>query len=96
MVGAVPPHLFYGPRGIPLDSLEVVTMRVEEVEALRLCDVLGLNQEEAAERMGISRRTLWTDLKSGRFKIVSAILEGKAIQILGGDFILGSDVYKKR
>ena len=68
-VGAVPPHLVFGPLGVPPERLEYVVMRVEEMEALRLCDILGLTQDEASVRMGISRRTLWADLKSARRKL---------------------------
>ena len=66
-----------------MNELENIDLRLEELEAMRLCDKLGLTQEEAANRMGVSRRTLWTDLKSGRRKIVTAILEGKGINIVG-------------
>jgi hypothetical protein len=66
-----------------MDELDTVDLRLEELEAMRLCDKLGLTQQEAATRMGISRRTLWTDLKSGRRKVVTAILEGKGIDLVG-------------
>jgi len=66
----------------------VVILRVEEFEAFRLVDYLGLTQHEAAARMGISQKALWNDLKSARYKIADAIINGKAIRIEGGDFVL--------
>jgi len=61
-------------------------MLVEEVEVLRLVDLEGLEQEEAAQRMGISRRTLWNDLQLARKKVAQALVEGKAIVIEGGNY----------
>ncbi|EDY35772.1 hypothetical protein ABOONEI_1564 [Aciduliprofundum boonei T469] len=54
-------------------------------------DVEGLTQEEAAARMGISRKTLWNDLKSGRKKIVEAILHGWNIEIRGENYYIRQD-----
>jgi len=66
----------------------IVILRIEEIEAIRLVDFLGLTQQEAAARMGISQKSLWNDLKAARFKIADAIINGKAIQIEGGNYIL--------
>ena len=66
----------------------IVILRIEEIEAIRLVDFLGLTQQEAAARMGISQKSLWNDLKTARFKIADAIINGKAIQIEGGNYIL--------
>ena len=82
-IGSAPSGVSYKPQGVPMDELDTVDLRLEELEAMRLCDKLGLIQQEAATRMGISRRTLWTDLKSGRRKVVTAILEGKGIDLVG-------------
>jgi len=71
---------------IPYDG--IVVLRIEEFEAFRLVDYLGLTQHEAAARMGISQKALWNDLKNARFKIADAIINGKAIRIEGGDFVL--------
>ena len=66
----------------------VVILYIEEFEAFRLVDYLGLTQHEAAARMGISQKALWNDLRNARFKIADAIINGKAIRIEGGNFIL--------
>ena len=65
-----------------------VILTLEELEALRLVDLEDLTQEEAAARMGVSRKTLWTDLQRARKKVVNALVNGHTIRIQGGDYIL--------
>ena len=86
-VSEIPVVDYFKPRGIPLMDLETVQLKVEELESIRLVDLEGLNHEEAAKRMNISRKTLWRDLKSGRKRIAGALTEGKAIHIKGGNFV---------
>lgn len=52
-----------------------------ELEALRLVDVEGLSQEEAGERMGVSRGTVWRLLQEARRKTAQALTEGRLVQI---------------
>ncbi len=77
---------FFKPVGVPLNILEKVNLSIEEMEAIRLKDVEGLEQEECARRMRISRATFHRVLGMGREKIADALIYGKAIQIGGGDF----------
>jgi predicted DNA-binding protein (UPF0251 family) len=63
-----------------------VVLTFAEVEALRLTDLEGLTQEEAADRMGVSRRTFWNDLKSARTKVATALVKGLPIRIEGGEY----------
>jgi predicted DNA-binding protein (UPF0251 family) len=86
-VEAEPGVTYFKPRGIPLSDLDVAAITVEELETLRLVDMQGMEQEEAASRMGISRRALWDELESARRKIAEALTEGKAIEIRGGDYV---------
>jgi predicted DNA-binding protein (UPF0251 family) len=67
--------------------LQVVSLGLDELEALRLCDLLGLEQEEAGQRMGVSRGTVQRLLSSGRAKVVDALVNGKAICITRADYI---------
>lgn len=69
------------------EELEIV-LKVEEVEALRLVDLKNMNQEEAANEMGVSRKTLWNDLQSARKKVAKALTQGKTIRIEGGSYYL--------
>jgi excisionase family DNA binding protein len=55
------------------------------LEAMRLCDVDGLSQEEAGERMGVSRGTVQRLLKRGRAKVVRALVGSQAILIEKGE-----------
>ncbi len=81
------PHCtYFKPAGIPLWSLEEVALTIEEVEALRLKDIEGLEQESCAERMGISRPTFQRILTSARQKLTHALVEGKAIRLEGGNY----------
>ena len=87
----VPEVQFFKPAGVPLRTLEVVELTVVELETLRLVDLEGLKQDEAALRMGISRRTLWNDLMAARKKVAYALANGLAIQIKGGAYSVAGD-----
>jgi len=93
-IAYLPEVNFYKPQGIPMTELDIVTVTHEELEAIRLIDFLGLEQEEAAQRMDVSRKALAGDLKSGRRKIADAVLHGKAIRIEGGSFVFHRDEHK--
>jgi len=63
-------------------DLEPIKMFYDEYEVLRLIDYLGLDQEEAGKRMGVSRGTVWRLLQSARKKLVSTIVEGRELQLV--------------
>ncbi|MGD9963154.1 MAG: DUF134 domain-containing protein [Thermoplasmata archaeon] len=84
----VPPADMYYPRSAAGGPTGLARLSVEEMEALRLVDLLGLPHEEAAGMMGVSRKTLWRDLTSARRKLVEALINGWAIQISGGDYLM--------
>ena len=69
------------PRGIPFSKLEKVKLGLDELEAMRLCDLERCGQEEAGRLMEVSRGTVFRLIKSGRSKIIEAILESKALVI---------------
>jgi len=75
----------FKPSGIPTSELEKVLLPLDELEALRLCDSQGLSQEEAGAKMGISRGTVQRLVKSGRQKIIEAIVKGSALVIVEGN-----------
>jgi predicted DNA-binding protein (UPF0251 family) len=85
-IATEPVVTYFKPRGVPLQDLDVILLSLEELEAVRLVDLEGLEQEGAAQRMGISRRALWEDLQNARRKIADALVKGKAIEIKGGDY----------
>ncbi len=89
----IPETTYFRPLGIPPQEMNVTYLTLEELEALRLVDLEGLTQEEAAAQMGVSRKTLWNDLQSARKKVVTALVNGQAIHIMGGNYALRSSSY---
>lgn len=73
---------YFKPRGIPLKTLQVNDLALDELEAVHLCDFDELAQEKAAEKMKISTSTLQRLLYSGRKKIIDALYNSKALKIL--------------
>lgn len=67
-----------------MNTLQAVTLTLEEVEAIRLKDMGDLHQEECAAQMGVSRATFHQILKSAHAKLADAIVNGKAIRVEGG------------
>ena len=80
-IRSAPPATFYKPQGVPLGQLRGVILPVEGFEALRLVDAEGLSQEEAAQRMEISRPTLCRMLGEARAVVARALANGWAIRI---------------
>ena len=87
-IGFVPPADFFKPSGIPLCDLEQVTLTLDEVEALRLADLNGLYQEQAAEKMRISRPTFSRIVEEARRKVAEALIHGKALRMEGGAVVM--------
>jgi len=79
---------FFGPKGIPMHDLEMTALSHEEVESLRLTDLEGLYQEEAAQEMGVSRATFGRTLTSARRKLADALINGKGLQVAGGSYMI--------
>ncbi|MDD3654661.1 MAG: DUF134 domain-containing protein [Desulfotomaculaceae bacterium] len=61
-------------------------LKIEELEAVRLKDLEGLEQGECAEKMEVSRPTFQRILLSAREKIADSLVNGKIIHIEGGKF----------
>ncbi len=77
----------FKPSGIPLAQLEIVELGLDELEAMRLCDLEEKQQEEAAVEMGVSRGTIQRLLQSGRKKLLSSITEGHALSFVDADHV---------
>ena len=69
----------FKPTGKPMPELKKIALFRDELESLRLCDHLGLQQQEAAGRMGVSRGTVQRLLASARRKSAEALSQGRAI-----------------
>jgi uncharacterized protein len=72
---------FFKPQGIPMRELEIVELTDEELESLRLKNIEGLEQTEAAKKMKTSQSTYQRILASAYKKITEALVKGKAIKI---------------
>lgn len=84
----LPGATYFKPRGISMRLLEEVRLSVDELEALRLKDLQGLEQEESAKEMGISRQTFQRIIEEAHRKVAETLVMGKALSIEGGDYEL--------
>jgi hypothetical protein len=73
----------YKPCCCPEEDGSGISLNPEEIELIRLIDLEGLEQEEAAVKLGVSRKTVWRDIHEARRKIADAIVNGKGIEIEG-------------
>jgi len=65
---------------------EILKLPVEGLEALRLSDVEGLDQENAAMRMGVSRQTYGRVLSAARRVVAEALVNKYRLEIEGGSY----------
>lgn len=75
---------YFKPRAVPMTQLEEIVLTVDEFEAIRLADLQGLYQENAAKKMNISRQTFGNIIQSAHLKIADTIVNAKALKIEGG------------
>jgi predicted DNA-binding protein (UPF0251 family) len=67
---------------------EPLLLTVEEYEAVRLMDHLGLTQEEAAAQMDVARTTVQRIYAQARRKLAAFLVEGRPLQIVGGSYAI--------
>jgi len=84
----------FKPYGIAICETEHIIMQYDEYETIKLVNYDNLPQDEAAERMEVSRPTLTRIYNSALKKIAQAFVEGKSIIIEGGNFEFEKDWYK--
>lgn len=96
---AMPEAMSFGPKGCVTqvgqsgqsaqwDALDTVNMTLDEYETIRLMDLLGYTQEEAATSMDVSRTTVQAIYESARHKLAQALCESRELRIGGGNYIL--------
>lgn len=74
----------FGPRGMGCAG-EPVTMGLDEYEVIRLIDLEGLQQEQAAVQMGVARTTVQSIYNAARRKLADCMVNGRVLRIEGGD-----------
>ncbi len=89
-VCCLPKNNLYGPLNMPQTEKGVVVMSIEEYEAVRLIDLEGLVQAEAAQQMHIARTTVQRIYNTARKKLAEVLVDGKTLKIEGGDYRLCS------
>lgn len=77
---------YFKPRGVPMMDLEQVQLTLDELEALRLADFLGMSHEEAGKQMDVSRATFGRIIEQARKTVADALIHGKAISVDGGNY----------
>jgi predicted DNA-binding protein (UPF0251 family)/predicted Fe-Mo cluster-binding NifX family protein len=84
-IGFFPQVTYFKPAGVKLGEIEEVVLRHDELEAIRLKDLLGIPQEDAAKQMNVSQPTFHRLLLSAHEKMAHVVVNGKALRIEGGN-----------
>ena len=85
----MPRFQHFTPMGQEQKTAEENILKLEELEAVRLKDLEGLEQEDCANRMEVSRPTFQRILIAAREKIADSLIHGKSIRIEGGNYTRG-------
>lgn len=83
-VRCMPGERCFKPVCRPESELAAVYLTLDEFEAVRLADLEGLKQVDAAKKLRISRPTFSRIVASARKKIADGLVNIKAIRIEGG------------
>lgn len=90
-VGFIPENRGFSPHND--NNSDFVVLKIDEVEAIRLKDMLEYNQEKCAEKMQISRQTFQNIIDSAHKKVATALISGSHIRIEGGNYINGNCMF---
>lgn len=90
-IGYLPEIKYFKPAGVRIGDLEEVILGHDEVEAMRLKDLIGLPQEEAAKEMNVSQSTFHRLILSAHQKLAETVIHGKALRIEGGNVAISED-----
>ncbi|MBI4710848.1 MAG: DUF134 domain-containing protein [Candidatus Omnitrophica bacterium] len=78
----------FRPVHVPRKDIIVTKITLDELEALRLCDGMGLEQNAVAKKMKVHRSTISRILTAARKKIANALVHHHGIKIEGGSIKL--------
>ncbi|ROL61382.1 DUF134 domain-containing protein [Bacteroidetes/Chlorobi group bacterium ChocPot_Mid] len=94
-ISSNPDVVYFKPAGLRIKELEEISLTLDEYEAIRLADYEGLYQENAAEKMNISRQTFGNIINSAHQKIADFLLNAKVLVIKGGVIEILNEKNKK-
>lgn len=83
-----PSHFLFGPLGLDASEAKLINLTVDELECLRLIDLLGQKQEEVATMMNVARTTVQRIYEEARMKVAKMLVEGFYLQVSGGNYQL--------
>lgn len=86
-VCCLPKNNLFGPLEI-LHANETIVMSIDEYETIRLIDLQGFTQEQAANQMNVARSTVQRIYNEARKKLARTLVDGKVLKIEGGDYLL--------
>jgi len=91
LIQSEPVKQFYKPQGIRMHDLPIEVLSHDQLEALRLADANKLDQTNSAKQMNISRATFSRLVNQARHIVATALVNGHALKIEGGDFIISEE-----
>lgn len=80
-IASQPRFTYFKPAGIRAMDLDEVELGIDEFEAIRLKDYLGLEQSEAAFEMGVSQPTFHRIIEGAHRKVAKAFIEGLLLRV---------------
>jgi predicted DNA-binding protein (UPF0251 family) len=89
-----PLYTEFKPLGVKGGVLEQISLSLDELEAFRLADNIGLTHAEAADEMEISRPTFTRLIEQARKKIAEFLIQGKLLTIDGGNIHFRNNILR--
>ena len=84
----------FKPQGVQRNELEPLSLELDEFEAIRLADYEGMDHNEAALEMDISRSTFTRLIENARRKMSRFLIEGRYLRIEGGNIHFHGNVIR--
>lgn len=84
----MPSNKLFGPIKCGCNRVDTISLTLVEFETINLIDLFGHTQLECAKKMGVGRTTVQSIYSNARKKIADALVNGKSIEIEGGDYYM--------